>query len=227
MQRREFVGLVAGAAAWPLLTARAQRPVLPVVGYIHPGKADDQARNTEAFRKGLGEIGYIDGQNFRLEYHWLEGQYERAPPLLADLVRRRVAVIAVTSAVLALAAKAATTTTPIVFGVGDDPVKLGLVPSLARPGGNTTGINFFYAEVVAKRLGLLHELVPKAVRMAVLVNPASAPMTEPTLLDVREAARVLGLQVQVLNGLSSSSINRPHVRSASRCRRRCSPSPTR
>ena len=160
-----------------------------------------------AFRKGLNETGYVEGQNVTVEYHWLDGQYDRLPPLMADLVRRRVAVIATPgSNPAALAAKAATTTIPIVFGVGEDPVKLGLVASLARPGGNATGINFFVAEVAAKRLGLLHDLVPKAVRIAVLVNPANASSAEATLRDIPEAARAIGLQIQVLNASTSREI---------------------
>ena len=181
---------------------------MPVVGFVNGGSADASAGHVAAFRKGLGETGYVEGQNVTVEYHWLEGQYDRLPALMADLVRRRVAVIATPgSTPAALAAKAATATIPIVFGVGEDPVKLGLVASLARPGGNATGINFFAQEVVAKRLGLLHELVPKAVRVAVLVNPANATSAETTLRDVQEAARAIGLQIQVLNASTSREID--------------------
>jgi putative ABC transport system substrate-binding protein len=172
MRRREFIAGL-GAAAWPL-AARAQQRALPVVGLIYLGSADVAVGRVAAFRKGLGETGYVEGQNVAVEYHWLEGQFDRVPALITDLVRRRVAVIAtpVTTSV-AIAAKAATATIPIVFGIGEDPVKLGLVASLARPGSNATGINFFYSEVTTKRLGLLHDLVPKAVRVAVLLNPAN------------------------------------------------------
>ena len=161
-----------------------------------------------AFRKGLNETGYVEGQNVTVEYHWLEGQYDRLPALMADLVRRQVAVIATPgSTPAALAAKAATATIPIVFGVGEDPVQLGLVASLARPGGNATGINFFVQEVVAKRLRLLHDLVPKAVRIAVLVNPANASIAETTLRDVQEAAPTIGLQIQILNASTIGEID--------------------
>ena len=160
-----------------------------------------------AFRKGLNETGYVEGQNVTVEYHWLEGQYDRLPALMADLVRRQVAVIATPGTVPALAAKAATATIPIVFGVGEDPVKLGLVASLARPGGNATGINFFVQEVVAKRLRLLHELVPKAVRIAVLVNPGNASVAETTVREVQKAAPTMGLQIQILNATTIGEID--------------------
>jgi putative ABC transport system substrate-binding protein len=175
LKRRDFITLLGGAAAaWPLL-ANAQQPAMPVVSFINGGAAEGMVRYAAAFRGALSEAGYVEGQNVTVEYHWLEGQYNRVSPLVADLVRRRVAVIAVPGAAqAAIAAKAATTTIPIVFGTGDDPVKLGLVTSLAQPGGNVTGTNFFFGEVVAKRLGLLHDFVPKAVRIAVLVNPTNA-----------------------------------------------------
>jgi len=198
MKRRTFITLLGGAAAaWPLAVRAQQRQAMPVVGFVNSGSP--LASWSNAFRKGLNDTGYVEGQNVMVEYHWLEGQFDRLPSLMADLVRRHVAVIA-------QAAKAATTTIPIVFSVGQDPVKLGLVASLARPGGNATGVNFFVNEILAKRLGLLHELVPKAVRVAVLVNPANASATQPTLREIREAARVLGLQIAILKASTSPEI---------------------
>jgi putative tryptophan/tyrosine transport system substrate-binding protein len=211
MKRRDFMaglgGAVAAPAVWPR-AARAQQPALPVIGFVNLGTADAFTGYVAAFRKGLGETGYVEGQNVTVEYHWLEGQFDRLPALMADLVRRRAAVIATPGSVTAAsAAKAATATIPIVFAVGDDPVKLGLVASLARPGGNATGINFFTQEVVAKRLGLLHQLLPKAVRIAVLVNPANDATNEATLRDVQEAARIIGVQIQVFNASTSREID--------------------
>jgi putative ABC transport system substrate-binding protein len=182
---------------------------MPVLGFVNPrsSASDTSGRIAATFQKGLGEAGYIEGQNVTVEYHWLDGQYDRLPSLMADLVRRRVAVIATPgNTPTSLAAKTATTKIPIVFGVGEDPVKLGLVASLASPGGNATGINFFNIEVAAKRLGLLHELVPKAVRIAVLVNPGNASSVETTLRELPEAARAIGLQVQVLSAGTSNEI---------------------
>jgi putative ABC transport system substrate-binding protein len=207
MRRREFITLLGGAAvAWPC-AARAQQPAMPIVGLVGPRSPGESTRLGAAFRKALNETGYIEAQNVMVEYHWLEGKYDRLPALMADLVRRRVAVIA-TPAFTAAApvAKAATTTIPIVFGVAEDPVKLGLVASFARPGGNATGINFLASEVAAKRLGLLHDLVPKAVRIAVLINPANAPTAETTLRETSEAAHGLGLQIQILNASTSREI---------------------
>jgi putative tryptophan/tyrosine transport system substrate-binding protein len=208
MKRREFITLAGGAAAWPI-AARAQQSAVPVVGFVNGGSADVSARWVAGFRKGINEIGYVEGQNVTVEYHWLEGQYDRLPVLMADLVRRQVAVIATPGGgnVAALAAKAATATIPIVFGVGGDPVQLGLVASLARPGGNLTGVNFFNYEVVAKRLRLLHDLVPKAVRIAVLVNPANAATAESTLREVHQAAPTMGLQIQILDASTIGEID--------------------
>ena len=206
LQRREFITLLGGAAAWPL-AARAQQPA-PIVGLLSGRSADASPRDVAAFRKGLNETGYFEGQNVAIEYRWADGRFDRLSELAADLVHRRVSVIATPGAIAAtLAAKAATTTIPIVFGSGDDPVKLDLVSSLARPGGNLTGINFFSIETVAKRLGLLHELVPKAVRIAVLVNPANTPIAEVMLRDIPPAARTIGLQIQVLNASTSREID--------------------
>ena len=208
MRRREFLaGLGGAAAAWPL-AARAQQPALPVVGAFNGGSVDSSAAVVAAFRKGLFESGYIEGQNAIVEYYWLEGQYDRLPSLMADVVRRRVGVIATLGTQpAALAAKAATATIPIVFGVGEDPVRLGLVASLARPGGNATGVNFLSNEALSKRLALLHELVPKAVRIAVLVNPANATIAETTLRTVQEAAPIIGLQLQVHNASTIREID--------------------
>jgi len=206
MKRREFITVLGGAAALPLV-ASAQQPTMPVIGFIRDGSAEPNARYAAAFRKGLNETGYVEGQNVTVEYHWLEGQYDRLPALLADLVRRQVAVIATPGTLLAQAAKAATTVIPIVFSVGEDPVKLGLVGSLARPGGNVTGINFFVQEAVAKRLRLLHEMVPKAVRVAVLVNPRNPSVVETTVREVQKAAPTMGLQVQILNASTVSEID--------------------
>jgi putative tryptophan/tyrosine transport system substrate-binding protein len=208
MKRRELITLLGGAAAtWPL-AAHAQQPALPVVGFVRAGSSNAFAREVAAFRKGLNDTGYVEGQNVTVEYHWLESQYDRLPALLADLVRRGVAVIATpASTPAALAAKAATATIPIVFGVAEDPVRLGLVASLARPGRNATGINFFSEEVGAKRLRLLHDLVPKAVRVAALVNPANASSAETVLRDMREAAPTLGLQIRILNATTIGEVD--------------------
>jgi len=205
--RRELLAALGGAAAaWPL-AARAQQPAMPVIGFVSGRSNESSARFGAVFRKAINEAGFVEGQNVMVEYHWLDGQYDRLPALMAELVRNRVAVIVTPGfGAGALAAKAATTTIPIVFGVAEDPVKLGLVASLARPGGNATGINLLSAEIGAKRLGLLHDLVPKAVRIAVLVNPGSSSTAEATLRDIPEAARALGLQIQVLQAGTSREI---------------------
>jgi putative tryptophan/tyrosine transport system substrate-binding protein len=203
MRRRKFITLLGGAAAWPL-TARAQQPAMPIVGFVNGGSSVVSWSN--AFRNGLNETGYIEGQNVTVEYHWLEGQFDRLPSVMADLVRRQVAVIATPVGTYASqAAKAATTTIPIVFGVGEDPVKLGLVASLARPGGNATGVNVLVNELLAKRLGLLHDLAPKAVRIAVLHNPDN-PASAEGIRDITEGARALGLQIVILNARTSREV---------------------
>jgi putative tryptophan/tyrosine transport system substrate-binding protein len=208
MRRREFITLLGGAVtAWPLAT-QAQQSKMPVIGFLNGGVANASERYVAAFRKGLSEAGFFEGRNVTVEYHWMEGQYNRVPGLVADLVHRQVAVIASPGFPPgALAAKAATATIPIVFGVGDDPVKLGLVASLARPGGNVTGINFFVHEIVSKRLGLLRELIPKAARIAVLVNPGNAAAAEATLKEAREVAPALGMQILAFSASTIDEID--------------------
>jgi putative ABC transport system substrate-binding protein len=206
IRRRKFITLLGAAAAWPLVAGAQQ--AMPVIGFLHPVSPDAVADRLRAFRQGLKDTGYTEGENVAIEYRSTEGQYDRLPELVAELVRRRVAVIVtVGGPASAFAAKAATTTIPIVFIVADDPVRLGLVASLARPGGNLTGINIFIGEVVAKRLELLRALVPAAVRVAVLVNPTDATVIASTLKDVEAAARAMGLQIQVLNASSSREID--------------------
>jgi putative ABC transport system substrate-binding protein len=207
MNRRDLVMLIGAAAACPV-AARAQQAALPLIGFVSGRGREDSVRFGDAFRQGLGEAGIVEGRSATVDYHWLDGQYDQLPALMSDFVRRRAAVIATPGSNPAtLAAKAATATIPIAFGVGDDPVKLGLVASLARPGGNATGINFFAVEVASKQLGLLHELVPKAARVAVLINPANSTNTESTLRDVLEAASALGLQVQALKATNVGEID--------------------
>ncbi|MGB3746474.1 MAG: ABC transporter substrate-binding protein [Xanthobacteraceae bacterium] len=207
MERREFIVGIGVSSAWPL-AARAQQQATPVVAFLRTGSADGNARFVTAFRKGLEETGFIEGQNVTVEYHWFEGNYEQLPALMTDFVRRRVAVIVTPgTSQIALAAKAATTTIPIVFGEGVDPVQLGLVTSLARPGGSVTGVNYLVDEVVAKRLRLLHDLVPKAVRIAVLLNPTNASTAKLTLRAVQEAASSLGLQISALNASTIGEID--------------------
>jgi ABC-type uncharacterized transport system substrate-binding protein len=206
MNRREFITLLGGAAiAWPL-AARAQQS-MPVIGFLSAVSPDSYSERVRGFRQGLKDTGYVEGENVAIEYRWAEGQLDRLPALAAELVQRRVAVIAALSNMVALAVKAATTTIPFVFIATEDPVKLGFVASLARPGGNATGINFYTGELTAKRLELLREVVPAATRVAALVNPTNALTTESTLRDVQSAARTMGLQIQVVNASTSHEIN--------------------
>jgi putative tryptophan/tyrosine transport system substrate-binding protein len=206
MRRREFISLLGSAAAWPL-TARAQQ--MPVIGFLHSASAAAFADLVAAFRKGLSESGYVDGQNVAIEYRWAEGRNERLPALAAELVRRRAAVIVTpVSTAATLAAKAATATIPIVFVIGADPVKIGLVASLNRPGGNATGISDVGAELGAKRVGLLHELLPGAARFAALVNPANPGITEPFITGVQTATlAIIGRQIEVVTASTNSDID--------------------
>jgi putative tryptophan/tyrosine transport system substrate-binding protein len=205
MRRREFIAALGGAAAWPVV-ARAQQSTMPVIGFLNPQSPEAYVESMRAFRQGLKDTGYVEGENLTIEYRWADNQIERVPALAAELVRRRVAVIAATGGVSsALAAKAQTTTVPIVFNVGQDPVRLGIVASLARPGGNLTGINFLVIELGAKRLEFLRELVPGAARIAVLVDHNIN--TELALRDLEAAARTFGLQIQVLYADTSSDID--------------------
>jgi len=207
MRRRDLITLLGGAAAWPL-AARAQQSALPVIGFLNSSSLDTYSHLLRAFRQGLKDDGYVEGENVTIDYRWADGQLDRLPALAGELARRQVTTIVATGgAHSALAAKAATTTIPIVFVVGEDPVRLGLVASLARPGGNMTGINFFVYELAAKRLSLLRELVPAATRVTVLVNPANAAQTEATLKDVEVAARAIGLRIEIVNASTSREID--------------------
>jgi putative ABC transport system substrate-binding protein len=206
VRRRDFITLLSGAAGWPL-AARGQQSALPVVGFLNSASPATYSHLLGAFRLGLKESGFIEGENVTIEYRWAENEFDRLPVLARESVRRQVAVIAATGGIhSALAAKAATSTIPVVFNIGDDPVRLGLVASVARPGGNVTGVNNFIYELVAKRLALLRELVPSAVRVAVLVNPATA-QTETTLRDVEAAARPAGLQIQIAKASTPREID--------------------
>jgi putative ABC transport system substrate-binding protein len=204
VRRREFITLLGSAVAWPM-AARAQQPAMPVIGFLNSASPVGFAPFAAAFRQGLHEAGYVEGQNVMVEYRWAEGRYERLPALAAELVRRKVIVIAATSSPAALAAKAATSTVPIVFTTGDDPIKLGLVASLNQPGGNVTGVSSLLVELGSKQLGLLHELAPTTAAIAALVNP-NFPGTETQLRNVEAAARVLGLQLIVLRASTDQEI---------------------
>jgi putative tryptophan/tyrosine transport system substrate-binding protein len=206
--RRQLLAAIGGAAAaWPF-AARAQQAAMPVIGLLDQRSPDELAARLRGFRQGLRDLGFVEGENVAIEYRWAENKLERLPELAADLVRRQVAVIAATSGTSpGLAAKATTTKIPIVFIVSNDPVRLGLVASLARPDGNLTGINFFSGELAAKRLELLHELVPTATRLAVLIDPANPDYAEATVRDVGAAARAIGLQVQVVNASTVRDFN--------------------
>jgi putative tryptophan/tyrosine transport system substrate-binding protein len=208
MRRREFITLFGGAAVtWPV-AARAQQPTIPVVGYVHSDSPQTVASLLAAFREGLSETGYVEGQNVAIEYRWAQNDLSRIPELVADLVRRRVDVIAAPgSSAVALAAKAATTTIPIVFSLGLDPVQLGLVASLSRPGGNITGVNSMSNELVAKRLGLLHELLPTAIRFGVLVNPQNPTTDESLKKDVEAAAAAIGPQIDFFTASTGAEID--------------------
>jgi putative ABC transport system substrate-binding protein len=230
MRRRDFLRVLSGTAiAWPRV-ARAQPAAMPVIGLLNAQSLDGFSEQLRGFRQGLKDTSHVEGENVAIEYRLAENQMDRLPVLAADLVRRAVTVIAAVGGPPAvLAAKAATTTIPIVFITGGDPVSLGFVTNLARPGGNLTGISFFNAELAAKRLALLRELVPAAVRVAVLVNPAIAAITEATLRDLEQAARAMGLKIQVLTASTGREINAAFASLdlASRWRPRCSALPTR
>ena len=205
LKRREFITLLGGGSlAWPL-AAHAQQSTMPVIGFLHSASPEPNADRVRAFRQALKDTGYVEGENAAIVYRWAEGRYDRLPELAAELVRRQVAVIAASDSGSANAAKAATTTIPIVFGVSEDPVRLGLVASLSRPGGNATGVNFFVTELGSKQLGLLHELIPAAARVGLLVNP-NYPTTKRAMRDVMAAASAIGLQVDVVQASDSREI---------------------
>jgi putative tryptophan/tyrosine transport system substrate-binding protein len=206
MRRREFSTLLCGATMWPLAT-RAQQAAMPVVGFLHSGSPRPNVNLVTAFRNGLNESGYVEDKNVAIEYRWAEGQYNRLPAVAADLVRRQVAVIFGAAPPAAVAAKAATTTIPIVFVSGANPVEAGLVASLSRPGGNVTGVAIFTGQLGAKQLGLLRELVPKAAVVATLVNPSN-PLTEAIIRDVQAAATLTGHQIQIVKASNEEEIDK-------------------
>jgi putative ABC transport system substrate-binding protein len=207
VRRRDFITLLGGAAvAWPL-AARAQQPALPVIGFLNQASPDGYRRMVTAFRQGLQESGYVEGRNVAIEYRWAGGHNDRLPAMVAELVQRQVTVIAATTTPAALAAKAATTSIPIVFEMGGDPIALGLVASLSRPGGNVTGVTQLNVEVASKRLELLHELLPTAIVTALVVNPTNPAVTEVVLRASQAAAQRLGLDLHVLNASSESDFD--------------------
>jgi ABC-type uncharacterized transport system substrate-binding protein len=204
--RRDFITLLGGAAAWPV-AARAQQSAMPVIGFLHGGSPAERAHVIAAFRQGLGAAGYVEGQNVIIEYRWADDQFDRLPALAAELVRRRVSVIATPAgSVAAVAARAATTTIPIVFGSENDPIKAGLVTSFNRPGGNATGVYFLSGGLAEKRLGLIRELLPRAELVGLLVNPNN-PLAEATTTEVRAAASAVGQQIEVLQASNSREID--------------------
>ncbi|MFL6971629.1 MAG: ABC transporter substrate-binding protein [Xanthobacteraceae bacterium] len=206
MRRREFILALGGAAAWPV-AARAQQSAMPVAGFLNSSSPGGSTSRVAAFRQGLNEAGYIEGRNVTIEYRWAEGHHDRLPELAADVVRRKVTVITATTTPAALAAKAATATIPVVFEMASDPVKLGLVASLNRPGGNLTGVTSLNVEVAPKRLELLHELIPTATTFALLVNSSNPTLAEPTTRDVRASARTFGLQLHVVSATTDNEID--------------------
>jgi putative ABC transport system substrate-binding protein len=203
VRRREFITLIGGAAAWPR-AVQAQQPAMPVIGWLSPTEANDRVQT--AFRKGLAETGYVEGRNVAIEYRWAEGRYDRMPAMAAELVRRPVAMIVASPTPTALVARAATATVPIVFGVTDDPVKLGLVTSLARPEGNATGVYFFLSDLAGKQLGLLRELVPAAKRIGLLVNPDNAN-AEAVTREMAAAASAIGVQIELMRASDLPAIH--------------------
>jgi putative tryptophan/tyrosine transport system substrate-binding protein len=205
MRRREFIAFVGSAAAWPL-AAHAQQPNIPLVGFLNVASPDGYRPRVAAFRQGLQETGYVEGQSLSIEYRWAEGHGDRLPAMVDDLIRRRVAVIAATSTPAALAAKAATKTIPIVFETGGDPIQLGLVASLSRPSGNVTGVTQLNAQVVPKALEVLHELLPTAKTVALLVNPADPAVAEDQTREAMSAARMLGLELHVLKASTEEQL---------------------
>ena len=209
MRRRDFIKVIAGSAvtAWPF-AARAQQPAMPVVGFLNASSADGYTKFVSEFRRGLNSMGFVEGQNVVVEYRWAEGHYERLPELAADLIRRRVAVIAATSTPAALAAKKATATIPVVFTTGGDPVEMGLVTNIARPGGNVTGATQITMEVGQKRLELLHQLIPKATVLAIAVNPNNPAVAEVQIRDAQDGIRALGLKLEIVQARNEEEFDK-------------------